>query len=398
MKNNEKLPEDNKSKANNETDKAIIDNTENEKEESTSKNRGLNFFIGLLALATIAFGIYYFVNLYQNASLEDTNDYLLVQNDEENSTRESNGDIDRQIKNVLDRIIIQESQFETEALIQANLKVSDTKSNLENAKEEFEVDMSNYVAKERLEEAQQKYNKALKELEETQKYWKIDQDELTVVKDELNDYKVRLTKSEDTVDELSKKIQPELEKESIFESYAIYSGKSKINPLDYAFKTSSPVFHIKNWRKQETIKVIYILEGYASLFIDLPTTEEGVLINDIDKTITLTINQPTIGRISFNMREYEKYDLETQLLTIWRGGTSDATDEDLQTALLNAEEKAQVDIKNNVEMLENAQKIVAMDLIGLIGPIAAKSGYSVIIEYDQINPDSIVFSGGKSKN
>jgi hypothetical protein len=125
----------------------------------------------------------------------------------------------------------------------------------------------------------------------------------------------------------------------------------------------------------DTKEFLYQIPGMMKLGVDISVIDNGLIIDDGNKTVTLTI--PAAYVIANNPDEInvKRYDLQKGWLN-----SNPVTDQDL----LDSFTAMETDLKQRVAengMLKYAQELAGHQIKDLLQPIASVSGYTVLLRY-----------------
>jgi hypothetical protein len=168
--------------------------------------------------------------------------------------------------------------------------------------------------------------------------------------------------------ELEQKTPPRLDMQLIIGSY---EGYGELVTLTYSYEVMEEYRSTGNIFTNKT--VLYAIPGTLKIGVDFDAVKNSIRADDIQKTVTVTIPAAYFVSNEIDENNVERYDVS-------RGMFSKVEDKDYLSVAPDAKKKAQEQVVAN-GMLEYAQRLAGMEVVGLTEPVTSRSGYRLVVEY-----------------
>jgi hypothetical protein len=158
-----------------------------------------------------------------------------------------------------------------------------------------------------------------------------------------------------------------LNRENIFGKY---NGISELATLEYKYSVtfeSEPEGNVFT-----KVERLYIVSGTAKMGVKLGDATKNVIINDTNKTVTITIPKAQLFSNELDEKSIQSYDITMG----WFATPDDVYANNAEKAKTAAEKE----IMEN-DMLSYAQKLAGFQIQNLLEPITSISAYTLVIKY-----------------
>jgi len=172
--------------------------------------------------------------------------------------------------------------------------------------------------------------------------------------------------------ELKAKTPPELDFKSIA---GMYEAKGELSTLTYSYEVTVEITPSSNFLTDK--KLVYIIPGKLKIGVNFDAIKNGIVEGATQKTVTVTIPKAYVIANETDDGIPQRYDVNKGVFSTF----SKAGDVDYKAAQDKAKLKAEEQVQSN-GMLNYAQNLAGLEILGILEPITSKSGYQIVVVYE----------------